>query len=1456
MPISIKPSAIPASGYVYQTLVGIRMLCDWLDNPSLFEWVQFEADTEEAARGLDDIIYQRADGLKGLIQVKFTVKPFDPANTLSWKWLTARTGTRGTSLLQKWSAAAFRVGLENTAELQLITNRRPDAEFSSQLRDGKVDLSELSEQLRSEVQEQIGGEQQAQRFFERFEFRHSYADYDNLERGVSDSLESRHTDHAGWLELWRRALEWSIHKNAPAPNGRITLEVLRSTISERQPRPLDQEFRIPAGYLPPDHEFSERFVQEAEAGIWDLRVLWGSPGQGKSTFVSYLCEKLRQRGLPFVRHHYFLDLQDVSDRFSLKSVVHSLITQMRGELDDGWGPMNAGAEDLREWVTASAEAHAKKGKRFFVLIDGLDHVWRENDREIAPMAGLFKQLLPLPPNTTLILGTQRVDEGQLPARLNCYLQPEHWVELPRMRLSAVQAWLAAQHQADTFRVASDAPLEQELAELTAVFERVSGGHPLVLTYTFLALSRSFNVLTPSVVENSASASWGDARAYYQSLWQRLSRSAKDALHLMAEDDLIWPADSLEQCLKASDFHMEAEVGHLLASVDAGLVAFHGSLYVFINSQPDHAARLQALAPKVEVWLDKEAPAYLRWAWLWLYQARRGEGDALLAGTTRAWALEALVRAYPARQIVRILDTAEDMAFERGDYEQALRKRALKTRLQNGITYQLDDADILEKSAFQLTQDPYPVLLLASEVNQSSVAGLHQLAMLFLSLGQIERAHELQQRMRDKINDRIGGGALSVRKYHDYVEQYLEVAAGTGRYEPERVVHLLRRHPRAEQLFVSFLNRASLAVDPMPLMAFSAVPMPLRLRRALEIEAVRTAAWCGAKLHEWPEFRYLRKHPLSVCWRLLYQQGDAARVHVPEVSPPKSLGEQFGRDDHGEVAQYLHFTFFATVARTLQLRGAMDPYAASQLATRKWLTSAQQRLAAVAHTCGAILARGDSPAFSLVYSALSLERPAPNDHESWSDLRAVREALVLIAADMFLLSRPRSGLTHVSSSEWARCRQSHLFAVEHFRELYLMRHYTLLDGALVRSHIEAQEADIHASICPFNEKASELTNLCEWATAYSLPDLAERLLAAAYRCAMGYGWRKDWRLPRVLEAVEEVSRCDRRVGIWAIELLAAIYSSIDDMTEKSGASPSDLAGPLIELMPQVFPGFYRDLLDRGQWYEADKAFAVFAKQVDLHCTEAPAALGFLWESAARHAITERRSAAPQEVDALVQPWASGAPASMSDSDQAESSSNDSPSDEPAMPLVEDYPPEQLEAFLTAVAGQKYEFRGSWVTRWFAYWQAQGQAGTLLSALAKALEHDRLRQHVTHLLDRAYNLSMRLQGPRKAFGWLVQAHRHRYGWSEHYHGDSESEQRIAMVARNHPKQWEDFLSQTSLPIANSYERGRAIPDAALVSLLLQVGEIERAVSVLRTMVELIVEEFEMQPLTRPSWLGAES
>lgn len=1425
------------------------MLCSWLDNPSLYQWVKFEADDLEDARGLDDIVFQQADQRLGLIQVKFTVDPFDPANALSWVWLTERKGKKGKSLLEKWSSAAFNIGLENLAELRLVSNRRPDADFAAHLSDGKVDLAALPGQLRDQVLEHFIDSENAARFFERFEFSHSYAGYESLERDISAALESRHTDHTGSLTLQWRAFQWSIYKNAPWPDGCITLEILRSTISERQPRPLNQEFRIPAGYLPPAPEFADAFVEQAETGRWTLRVLWGSPGQGKSTFLSHVCERLGERDLPFIRHHYFLDLQDPSDRLSLKSVAHSLMTQMRATEIEGLALLRDGPENLREWIATCGQAYATEGKRFFVLIDGLDHIWRENDGELAPMEALFVQLLPLPANVTLILGTQRVDQSKLPRRLNTYLEPEHWVELPRMGLHSVQAWLGAQHDAGTFCTECKRPLQDELTELSSTFERVSEGHPLVLTYTFLALTSSNRILTEQLVENSTPVPLGDVQIYYKALWQRLSWKAKDALHLMAEDGFIWPTGALERCLNTGDSNnLESEIGHLLAVVDAGLVAFHGSLYVFITSQPDHVQRIQALQPNVETWLAAEAPEYLRWAWLWIYKSRRGEHDELLAGTTRTWAVKALARAYPPRQIELILEAAEEVAFAAGDYEQAIRKRSLKVRIYNGLQFQLDDASMLENCALRLTPDPYPSLLLASEVSQSSITGLHQLAMLYLSLGQIDRAAEVQERMRRKINDRIQTRALQTHEYEGLLEQYLEVTAGTGHYEPKRVVGLLRRQKGSEEIFARFLNLASQSKDLSAHMAFCREPMPLMLRQVLEIEALRTAAWAQASLHEWGEFERFKKHPLSVCWSLLYRGADKS-PDLPNAPPHEALASQVGNYDEPNFARYLHFVFFAAVGRTLQLSGAQDPIGLGVSTNRQWLNKALDRLAMVAHTCGSLLARGEVPAFSLVYRTIGLERPKANDHESWSDLRALRKALVLITADLFFLSRPRSCLAHVPDNEWARCKESDLFALDHWREIFLARHYRLLNEEAVQADIVSRERAIHSTIGPFNEKANELADLCSWATAYELDEIAERLLNSSYRCTLGYGWRKDWLLPRLLEAVEEVSQYEPNAAVSAVEKLAPIYTSIDEMTEDSGARKSDLAGLLMKLMPDVFARYYRFWLDHGEWYDAEKAFATFAKEADLQSQATEVAMAFLWAPQTQTAV---RTNVNSPAATPLARWTGGVPPVSQEQDSRLHSENES-EDESKMPNVEDYPPVSLPEFLSAVsAAHQFKLDREWASRWFRYWETVGRGSELLTAVDAALQSNLLSHRATELFDMTYDLSRRLEGPAKAFRWLVDAHRYRHGWSEGFYGRSDSAQRISIVAQHYPKRWSEFVALSSVPIPDYVQRGRVIPDTSLISLLLQVGEVQRAVQILLSMVDIAVEEFEMQPLVRPAWL----
>ena len=66
-----------------------------------------------------------------------------------------------------------------------------------------------------------------------------------------------------------------------------------------------------------------------------------------------------------------------------------------------------------------------------------------------------------------------------------------------------------------------------------------------------------------------------------------------------------------------------------------------------------------------------------------------------------------------------------------------------------------------------------------------------------------------------------------------------------------------------------------------------------------------------------------------------------------------------------------------------------------------------------------------------------------------------------------------------------------------------------------------------------------------------------------------------------------------------------------MTEKSGASLSDLANILIKLRPDTYVRFYRHLLEQSEWYEAEKAFSAFIDTVDASTPAVETVAAFLW-----------------------------------------------------------------------------------------------------------------------------------------------------------------------------------------------------------------------------------------------------
>lgn len=163
MSAEIKTSAIPAAGYVYQTLQGVNLLCDWLDAPTRYIRVRFECDEDAIApQGLDDLVAERPDGRTDLWQVKFTPSPGKHA--LDWEWFLAKSGKAGgrsRTNLRKWFDAFDALDPQRVGEVRLLTNRIPDLSMEACLGGGTfIDYSRAPADVRQRVEQDLGGGRQ------------------------------------------------------------------------------------------------------------------------------------------------------------------------------------------------------------------------------------------------------------------------------------------------------------------------------------------------------------------------------------------------------------------------------------------------------------------------------------------------------------------------------------------------------------------------------------------------------------------------------------------------------------------------------------------------------------------------------------------------------------------------------------------------------------------------------------------------------------------------------------------------------------------------------------------------------------------------------------------------------------------------------------------------------------------------------------------------------------------------------------------------------------------------------------------------------------------------------------------------------------------------------------------------------------------------------------------------
>jgi hypothetical protein len=239
--------------------------------------------------------------------------------------------------------------------------------------------------------------------------------------------------------------------------------------------------------------------------------LLGSPGSGKSTLLT---QTLRYFPARVIRYYAFVpDSQSTAVRGESVNFLHDIVRAIEHA---GFRPgdtiVSADRAYLRarliEQLQLLREDWERAGRKTIVLVDGLDHIPREQH----PSRSLLSDLPDadqIPTGVYFVLGTQTDQLDDLPNSVQFAIQqPERRIEIDRLTRKAVRTIVQRTDLADA--------LSSE--QMDRVFD-LSGGHPLALGYLLNELQGTTDRASLESVLAKASEYRGQIDEQYHGYWR-------------------------------------------------------------------------------------------------------------------------------------------------------------------------------------------------------------------------------------------------------------------------------------------------------------------------------------------------------------------------------------------------------------------------------------------------------------------------------------------------------------------------------------------------------------------------------------------------------------------------------------------------------------------------------------------------------------------------------------------------------------------------------------------------------------------------------------------------------------------------------------------------------------------------------------------------------------------------
>lgn len=309
--------------------------------------------------------------------------------------------------------------------------------------------------------------------------------------------------------------------------------------------------------------------------------LKGSPGSGKS---STLTLALRRRSERVVRYYAFVPQGPNQTRGETENFLNHLVSELNrlGVRHSGKAPHKGDRhllmERLREQLTDLGREFAESGRKSLILVDGLDHITREQH----PVRSLLDDLPEpsvIPAGVVFVLGTQTSD--LLGAGIRESLRKEGRI-VPMAALSLLEI---------------DRVLRKTnvLGKLSGVQRQkvidLSGRHPLALRYLVRHLE---SCDSPMEIETALKGHFpfdDDIQHYYAHLWDQIENSGYKLIRMLGllarlrkPADFEWltrwaDPESINQIKRRFSHYFEKSPSHLQF--------FHNSFRIFIIQRTSH-----------------------------------------------------------------------------------------------------------------------------------------------------------------------------------------------------------------------------------------------------------------------------------------------------------------------------------------------------------------------------------------------------------------------------------------------------------------------------------------------------------------------------------------------------------------------------------------------------------------------------------------------------------------------------------------------------------------------------------------------------------------------------------------------------------------------------------------------------------------------------------------------------